>query len=462
MAKNNNLTDFLTDVANAIREKKNSSDPINPQDFSAEIASIETGGGGASVVAESDVNFRDYDGTILHSYSKDEFLALTALPQLPTQPGLICQEWNWTFAEAQSYVQEYGLLEVGATYITDDGKTRLYITIPNNGRLTIPLYIKQSASTGVLVDWGDGSTKENKSGSGEKTFTHTYASPGDYIISLEVRNGTLTLGHNNGTYTLLGTVADTSKYAQSWLTKIEIGSGLIFGLSSLNHAISLKSVTIPNTITTTSADCFRNCYSLEYLALPKSITIIANYCFASNYKLVAISLPNSITQIGNRAFSYIYTLQKLILPDSLISLGDYALAYTYANPEIRLPNNVTTIGTNTFAYCYGLRKIAISKTKIEQLPDSAFYGDYSLTKIKFPKTLTKIDSQAFVNAYALFILDFSESEAVVTLSASPAIGSTDWKAIVPDALYEAWRSAPYWSGNSTHIVKASDYSNYIE
>lgn len=40
MAKNNNLTDFLTDVANAIREKKGTSALIDPQDFSDEIASI--------------------------------------------------------------------------------------------------------------------------------------------------------------------------------------------------------------------------------------------------------------------------------------------------------------------------------------------------------------------------------------------------------------------------------------
>lgn len=42
MAKNNNLTDFLTDIADAIREKKGTSALIDPQDFSDEIASIET------------------------------------------------------------------------------------------------------------------------------------------------------------------------------------------------------------------------------------------------------------------------------------------------------------------------------------------------------------------------------------------------------------------------------------
>jgi hypothetical protein len=43
MAKNDNLKDFLTDVADAIREKKGSTDLINPQDFSSEIASIQSG-----------------------------------------------------------------------------------------------------------------------------------------------------------------------------------------------------------------------------------------------------------------------------------------------------------------------------------------------------------------------------------------------------------------------------------
>jgi hypothetical protein len=43
MAKTNNLTDFLTDLADGIRAKKGISGDINPQNFRSEIESIETG-----------------------------------------------------------------------------------------------------------------------------------------------------------------------------------------------------------------------------------------------------------------------------------------------------------------------------------------------------------------------------------------------------------------------------------
>lgn len=43
MAKNNNLTDFLTDLADGIRAKKGTTGTINPQNFRSEIASIQTG-----------------------------------------------------------------------------------------------------------------------------------------------------------------------------------------------------------------------------------------------------------------------------------------------------------------------------------------------------------------------------------------------------------------------------------
>lgn len=45
MARTNNLTNFLSDVADAIREKKGTSEAIQASDFDTEIANLPSGGG---------------------------------------------------------------------------------------------------------------------------------------------------------------------------------------------------------------------------------------------------------------------------------------------------------------------------------------------------------------------------------------------------------------------------------
>lgn len=44
---------------------------------------------------ESDINFWDYDGTLLYAWTLAELATKTELPPLPSHDGLICQGWNW-------------------------------------------------------------------------------------------------------------------------------------------------------------------------------------------------------------------------------------------------------------------------------------------------------------------------------------------------------------------------------
>lgn len=63
MAKDNNLSDFLEDLADAIREKEGSNELINPQDFSARIRAISAGGwtGHADVEGLKAIGWSDDD-----------------------------------------------------------------------------------------------------------------------------------------------------------------------------------------------------------------------------------------------------------------------------------------------------------------------------------------------------------------------------------------------------------------
>ena len=341
MAKNNNLTDFLTDVADAIRTKKGTTAKINPQDFSSEIASIPAGG--SATTSKSSVNFYDYDGTLLHSYSKDEFLALSALPDLPTREGLTCQGWNYTLAKAKEYVTSYGVLDIGATYITDDGKTRLYIKIAANGRITVPLYFSQTVANGVTIDWGDGSTTQTLTGTGNKNTTHTYASIGDYIITLKVTSGTLGLGNGNSAYSVMGSTGNNGKVYCNMLQKAEIGSSVTsIGNSAFNGCYSLSSINIPEGVTSIGNSAFKNCYSLSSIVIPSNVTSIGNstfsYCTGMSYYDFRAS--QSVPTLSNtNAFNNIPSDCKIVVPDSLHSSWTTATNWsTYKSKIVKASN----------------------------------------------------------------------------------------------------------------------------
>ena len=78
MAKNDNLTDFLADVANAIREKKGTTDLINPQDFNAEIREIA---GLSAVEKVSHTNLSNYMTEIANSLREVEGSSALINPQ---------------------------------------------------------------------------------------------------------------------------------------------------------------------------------------------------------------------------------------------------------------------------------------------------------------------------------------------------------------------------------------------
>lgn len=60
MARTDSLSNFLTDVANAIREKKSTSDKIIASNFDIEIKSIESGGGISKGIVYNQMNNDGY------------------------------------------------------------------------------------------------------------------------------------------------------------------------------------------------------------------------------------------------------------------------------------------------------------------------------------------------------------------------------------------------------------------
>ena len=205
--------------------------------------------GGSS--ESKDVNFYDYDGTVVASYTASEFAELTSMPDNPMHDGLTAQGWNWTLSDAKTYVEEYGKLNIGQMYITSDGKTRLYITLPE-GRTSPWLKLYLNTKSEIDIDWGDESAHSTftSTNGGYKNEQHVYAGAGDYTIAITVVSGSFVLQSSSTSLSTVLTNNNNSpsspdKAYLSSIKRIEIGRGVTsIGSSAFQSCYSLSSITI--------------------------------------------------------------------------------------------------------------------------------------------------------------------------------------------------------------------------
>ena len=372
-----------------------------------QVEGIFAGGGGETPASANwnDVTFIDYDGSALYSYTLAEAQELTELPALPSHDGLVCQGWNWTLEAIKSLNRP---VTVGAMYITDDGATRLHIRIATVGRMTVPLYIGQTLANGVSIDWGDESAAETLAGTGNVNTSHTYAEPGDYIISLMPQDGcTLSFGDGSSSYCVMGSTGNNGKVYCNMLQDVYIGKNVtsISGYA-LGNCYSLASITIPNGVTFIGNGAFNNCYSLASITIPNGVTFIKADAFRYCYSLASITIPYGVTSIGNYAFGYCYSLASITIPDGFTSIIYAAFRYCYSLASITIPYGVTSIGA-AFGDCYGMRYYDLSAcTTIPALPNT----------------------HAFDNIPA------------------------DCQMLIPSALFDEWSAATNWATYASYMV----------
>lgn len=356
-----------------------------------------TKSGGSVVAACKDVNFIDYDGRIVASYSAAEFANLSELPPNPVHDGLIAQGWNWTLADAKAQVLISGVLDIGQSYITTDGKTRLYITIADNGRRTIRLYWSQTVARGVVIDWGDGSATYSNTGTGLRNTTHTYPDIGDYVITLTISSGVMLLGGTStGAMVITGSVPVYRRY----LRRIELGSNA--GLNTYA--------------------CY-NTYGLESITIPKSVSQLGSFYSASS-------------------------LRFLCIPSGLTSFA--ALRGTGSMQFVSIPKSVTTFVTNAF---YGSQILRVSVPPISTIESGAFQSCVGLSKLVIPTTVTNIGANAFNGMTGIGEYHFKGTtppalEDATVFTSIP----TDCKIYVPNSAVATYKASNIWSDFESYII----------
>ncbi len=192
----------------------------------------------------------------------------------------------------------------------------------------------------------------------------------------------------NYTYRVLpdGTaeITEYSGNAERLMIPLRLGKKAVTGIGDLafNKCNVLKSVTIPDSVTSLGANPFMGCNQLtdikvslehEYLAVIDGVLFSKKdrrlVCCLSNKK-GEYAVLQGIRIIGDYAFYGCSGLTSVTIPIRVTSLGDYAFYGCNGLTSVMIPYSVSSIGANPFSYCTGLTSVMVpsSVTRIDTDP----------------------------------------------------------------------------------------------
>ena len=146
----------------------------------------------------------------------------------------------------------------------------------------------------------------------------------------------------------------------SALTTLSLGEKIkTIGNYAFENCTSLTGVTIPQSVTSIGYYAFEGCTHLNPLTIKGPITSMGNYAFAGSTYLTSLTLYDDIQTIGNFAFVGSTSLKTVTLPKNLTSIGEYAFARCSELESITIPEKVKTINSKTFADCSNLEYIIL-------------------------------------------------------------------------------------------------------
>jgi uncharacterized repeat protein (TIGR02543 family) len=305
----------------------------------------------------------------------------------------------------------------------------------------------------------------------------------DYEYSVDGKNATITKYIGKETDITIPSMIDGYVVAK-------IG-GSAFALST-----SIKSVTLPESITGIEDNAFNGATSLsEAYFLGNAPTMGKNvfYNCASDFKVIYYASKKRFTNPWNGYptityqsvyFDDYYKVQYVVTPDGITisrytgsgetlipnwingtrvtSIGDYA--YAGANlTGIRIPSNITNIGYGAFMNCPSVASVDIPNS-VTRIGDFAFSGCISLKSITIPSSVISIGDGAFSDCSILAEINVDEENkayssnlgilydklktALITYPAS----RTQTSFSVPDSVKEIGYYAFYGGSNLTSVT----------
>ena len=198
---------------------------------------------------------------------------------------------------------------------------------------------------------------------------------------------------------------------------------------------TIETVVIPKSVTKIGKRAFADSRLLKNIVIPDSVKEIGEGAFAIT-SLKSVKIPEGVTTIEDGLFSSCFALTSVTIPDSVVTIGDEAFYQCVLLENIVIPDGVTAIGKSTFKACSGLKSIKVADgntiydsregcnaiiekatntliygckntiipNSVTKIGDGAFRECTKLTSITIPDTVKEIAYDAFWYCYDLKII----------------------------------------------------------
>lgn len=420
------ITRINTNIANAYTQCDNKGATMPQTQNSANLANTIASITGGVEIPEKDVNFYDFDGTILYSYTKEEIAEMSELPALPEHEGLTAIKWGIPLNKIKKYAAYGNPFYVGVQYRVTNGNTKLYITVDDSTTLNPTLYVKISNGTlSVLVDEQVVDSRTNATAS-EVSYNITIniptpqEYPKNYVIELSfsgsgfyrLGQGTMqtkTLGANSKYCNLLRrvdignscTLVDRAfQYYNNLKTVILTDRNIQMGTSIFQGCLMLDNLVWPDTINSVGYYVLNGCPSLKKLTLSANLTSFGNFALTNCYLLNNVIIPDSVTTFGTNNFNTCCALQNVVIPDGITTIPERAFNSCNSITKITIPDGVTSIGATAFGNCYALREVIVPNS-VTSFAAGCFSGDISLLYLDLSSYVDASSIPSMVNTNVL-------------------------------------------------------------
>lgn len=156
---------------------------------------------------------------------------------------------------------------------------------------------------------------------------------------------------------------------------------------------SLKSITIPESVTTIGYYAFAMCSDLTTVKLPDSLQVMEMHAFELCHKLETVEFPDHIFEMHSKVFDETAWLDAQRKKDPLVIVNGALIDARTAEGDVEIPSSVEYVSPSAFSWNTKVTSVVVPST-VKTLCDNTFFHSESLTSVEL-KGVEEIESMAF-------------------------------------------------------------------